>query len=121
MEKILKSLPIYLQLANLFYEKLANGEWKCGQKLPAVREMAAEYGVNPNTLQRAFGQLERDGYLYTVSTNGRFVTQKEEKLKTLRRRMGQRKIADCIGALEALGYSRQEIGEMMQEELADRA
>lgn len=104
MEKIFRKLPLYLQLSNLFYEKLANGEWAGGQKLPAVREIAAQYSANPNTVQRAFGLLEQKGYLYTVSTSGRFVTRDTRLLSQLREQMAERKVSDCYGALKALGY-----------------
>ena len=68
------SLPIYTQLVGQIKTAIVSGELQPGGKLPAVRELAIEAGVNPNTMQRAFQELERSGLVYTVRGSGRYVT-----------------------------------------------
>jgi len=107
-------VPIYLRLSEQFMELLANGSWAAGQRLSSVRELSVTYAVNPNTLQRAFARLEQEGYLYTESTNGRFVTKDEEKLKALRLSLAKKQVQDCREKLAGLGYSAKEIWEVFR-------
>ena len=70
--------PIYLQLVDIIKLKIISKELKPGSKLSSVRDMAQEFGVNPNTMQRALSELERENLLYSQRTSGRFVTDNEE-------------------------------------------
>ena len=67
--------PIYSQLVEQMKLGIVSGEWLPGQRIPAVRELAVEAGVNPNTMQRALQELERQGLLFSLRTSGRFVTE----------------------------------------------
>ena len=67
--------PIYTQLVARLQQQLVSGVYPPGSKLPSVRELAADAGVNPNTVQRAFAELERAGLIYTQRTAGKFVTE----------------------------------------------
>ena len=69
------SAPIYAQLIEQIKMAIVSGEFPAGERLPSVRELAAETGVNPNTMQRAMTELERDGLVYSQRTAGRFVTE----------------------------------------------
>ena len=69
------SAPIYSQLVRHIQEAIVSGEFTPGDRLPSVRDMAMEAGVNPNTMQRALTELERDGLVYSQRTAGRFVTE----------------------------------------------
>ena len=64
-----ENTPIYLQIVEQIKAQIATGQLKAGDKLPAVRELAVEAGVNPNTMQKALSQLEREGLLYSVRTS----------------------------------------------------
>ncbi|MFT3876959.1 MAG: GntR family transcriptional regulator [Propioniciclava sp.] len=66
--------PIWLQLVREFTRLIATGDWPAGQRVPSVRELAAELGVNPNTVQRALAELERTRLAVAERTAGRFVT-----------------------------------------------
>ncbi|MGC4151907.1 MAG: GntR family transcriptional regulator [Propionicimonas sp.] len=66
--------PIWLQLVREFTRRIATGEWRAGQRVPSVRDLAAELGVNPNTVQRALAELERTRLAVAERTAGRFVT-----------------------------------------------
>ena len=67
--------PIYQQLMEQLTEQIVSGQLGAGDKVPPVRELAAEAGVNPNTMQRALADLEREGLMYTNRTSGRYVTE----------------------------------------------
>ena len=71
------SRPIWAQLVDEFRRRIAAGEWAAGAKVPSVRELALELGVNPNTVQRALGEVDRLGLTVTERTAGRFVTSDE--------------------------------------------
>lgn len=68
------SSPIWLQLVDEFTRRIVTGAWHPGAKVPAVRELAGDLKVNPNTVQRALTELERAGLTRTERTAGRFVT-----------------------------------------------
>lgn len=77
--------PIWLQLAEQMTRRIITGVYPPGSKLPPVRELAAEAGVNPNTMQRALAQLEQDGLAKADRTAGRLVTQDTAILDAVRR------------------------------------
>lgn len=66
--------PIWLQLVREFTRRIATGEWPAGHRVPSVRDLAGEFGVNPNTVQRALAELERTRLAVAERTAGRFVT-----------------------------------------------
>ena len=72
--KLSDDRPIYVQLMETITAAIASGTLAAGSRLPSVREMAAQAGVNPNTMQRALAELERDGLLYSQRTAGRRAT-----------------------------------------------
>ena len=73
--KFTDDAPIYQQIMNIMKRQIASGELKAGQKLSSVRELALEAGVNPNTMQKALAELEREGLVYSQRTAGRFVAE----------------------------------------------
>ncbi|MEG2788185.1 MAG: GntR family transcriptional regulator [Romboutsia sp.] len=101
--------PIYLQLVDILKLKIISGEFEVGSKLNSVRDMAGEAEVNPNTMQRALSELEREGLLYSQRTIGRFVTSDEEKIKTMRKEIANKEIASLKSKLIKLGYKEEEI------------
>ncbi len=83
--------PIYEQIVERFRTLILNGVLEAGEKLPSVRELAVELSINPNTIQRAYAELEREGFVYSVKGKGSFVCadqmavekEKEKMLQTL--------------------------------------
>ncbi len=73
--------PIYEQVCDKIKELIAMGELKTGEQLPAVRGLAKEIGINHNTIQKAFGILEREGVIYTVIGKGSFVSEHSANAK----------------------------------------
>ena len=102
-------IPIYLQIMEGIKTRIAGGLLPPGSKLPSVRDLAAQAGVNPNTMQRAMTQLKQEGLLYTQRTSGRFVTEDEAKMKELRSSLSERYVEELFTQLSRLGMSREEI------------
>ena len=102
-------LPIYAQL--IFQIKLAivSGEYLPGERLASVRELAMDAGVNPNTMQRALQELERDGMVYTQRTSGRFVTEDTKVIESAKKQLAEDQIKDFLEQMGRLGYPKEEI------------
>ena len=89
--------------------RIASQEYGPGEKLPSVRDLAMEAGVNPNTMQRALAELERRGLVYSERTSGRFVTDDEGVLKTLHEELAEKYFREFVEKLRGLGISNEEI------------
>lgn len=100
------SRPIWVQLAEEFARRIAVGRWQPGERLPAVRDLAADLGVNPNTVQRALSELERDGLCRAERTAGRFVTEDPERIAELREEILGQSADNFIAAAQGLGLSQ---------------
>ena len=107
--------PIYLQLEEILLQAIASGQYPAGRRLPAVRELAAEAGVNPNTMQRALTDLEREGLLYSQRTAGRFVTDETERIRGKRRELAMTQVQNFLTSMKEMGFSAEEIVEMMEQ------
>ena len=112
--------PIYQQLVENMTVRIVSGIYPPGGKVPAVRELAAEAGVNPNTMQRALADLEREGLLYAQRTSGRFVTEDEEMIQQMRRQLAMSKIEDFIGTMRLLGFTEEETLQLLQQSAAKK-
>ena len=102
-------MPIYLQIIDELTIRIARRDYLPGEKLPSVREVAIEAGVNPNTVQRALTELERRGLVRTERTSGRFVTEDESVLKEIHNNLSSEYIAEMIQKLRNIGMSDKEI------------
>ena len=98
-------LPIYAQLMDTLKRRIVTGRYLPGEKLPSVRELAAEAGINPNTVQRAFSELEREGLIYTQRATGKYVTENEADIKSAREALARTQLADFLCAMQSLGFS----------------
>ena len=103
------SLPIWKQLASRLKERIVTGEYPAGSRFPTVRELAAEAGVNPNTMQRALAQLEAEGLLITNRTAGRTVTDDAGILQHTRHELADARTAAYLKDMASLGYDIREI------------
>lgn len=108
-----ENLPIYLQLTDELEKRIMNGTYPPGSRLPAVRELAAEAGVNPNTMQRALAQLETGGLIHTQRTSGRFLTDDREKIARLRQTAARRRIREFLRNMQELGIGKAEACELI--------
>ena len=78
------NIPIYIQLLEYMKIYLISGVFKCGDKLPSVRDFATTFKVNPNTMQKALAELESMKLIYTERTNGKYVTKDEKLIEKLK-------------------------------------
>lgn len=99
------SFPIWLQLVTEFSSRIVTGVWAPGGKIPGVRELALGLGVNPNTVQRALAEMERDGLCRSERTSGRFVTDDEGRIASLRRTLVAEAADDYIRVSRGLGMT----------------
>ena len=108
--------PIYTQLVEQLQLRIVTGYYPPGGRLEPVRELASDAAVNPNTMQRAMLELERQGLVYSQRTAGRFVTEDEGAIRALRERLARDKIQAFLREMETLGYGRQDILTWIEEE-----
>lgn len=108
------SIPIYTQLVSKIELAIVSGEYVRGQRLPTVRDLATEAGVNPSTMQRAFQELERLELVYTQRSSGRFVTEDVKVIENTKKQLAQDNIRTFMGAMHRIGYSREEIIELLE-------
>ena len=100
------SRPIWMQLAEQLGRRIVTGVYPPGSRFPTVRDLAAEAGVNPNTMQRALGQLESEGLVITNRTAGRTVTEDVAVLDAMRKRLAAELKEKYFSDMKELGYTR---------------
>ena len=106
--------PIYIQLLEQIKYKIVSGDIPIGSKLDSVRSLAQDAQVNPNTMQKALSELERDGLVYSKRTSGRFVTEDKDKINNMRDEIAKVKINYLKQTLQSLGYDMDEIKELIK-------
>ena len=106
--------PIYQQLVEILTEQIVSGQLAAGDKVPAVRELAAQAGVNPNTMQRALADMEREGLMHTNRTSGRYVTEDKEMILKIREQIARDRIAEFLAGMSQLGFSEQEVYRLLE-------
>ena len=107
--------PIFIQILERIRMNIISGKYQPGEKLPSVRELAAEAAVNPNTMQRAFAELERAGLVYSRRTSGRFITEDQEMIETLKADIAKEKIKLFLENMQQLGYGKEQIWSLMRQ------
>lgn len=108
--------PIYAQIVERIQMQIVSGVYQPGVKIPSVRELAAEAGVNPNTMQKALSELERSGLVTTIRTSGRVVTENREMIMETRNSIAKTQIQEFIQRMMELGYEKKDIVALLQEE-----
>lgn len=102
---------IYLQIMDEICGSIASGELKPGQRVPAVREYADIFEVNPNTMQRALYELEREGILVSERNTGRYVTDDVMVLTAMKEKQAQKAFDEFTAQMAALGYDEEAMTE----------
>ena len=113
--KLSDDRPIYVQLMETITAAIASGTLAAGSRLPSVREMAAQAGVNPNTMQRALAELERDGLLYSQRTAGRFVTDQSDRITQKRKELAMQQIRIFLSSMKEMGYTSEQTLNLTQQ------
>lgn len=106
---------IYLQLVEQIQNRIATGFYQPGSRLPSVRELAGEAEVNPNTMQKALAELERQELLYSQRTAGRYVTENEGRILKMKKQAAKGAVDAFLKQMENLGLSEAEIIELIRE------
>ena len=101
--------PIYALLLERIQLQIVSGTYGPGDKLPSVRELAAEASVNPNTMQKAFAELERSGLIVTKRTSGRFVTEDKDMITQIRTQLAKEEALSFIEKMKELGFEKNDI------------
>ena len=112
-------IPIYTQIIDEMTMWIASGEYAPGDKLPSVRDLAMDAGVNPNTMQRALAELERRGLVYSERTSGRFVTKEEKILKELHGELAEKYFEELTEKLRKIGMSDGDIRRAVEKWMKD--
>lgn len=107
--------PIFIQILERIRIDIISGKYAPGEKLPSVRELAAQAAVNPNTMQRAFAELERTGLVYSKRTSGRFITEDQEMIDTVRTDIAKEKIRQFLESMHQLGYEKEQTLSLMRQ------
>ena len=107
------NLPIYIQIMDHIKRQVIIGELKEGDKLSSVREMASQLKVNPNTVQRSYGELERENLVFTQRGMGTFLTEDKEEIDSLKKEMANNFIDSFMGDMKAIGFDKKEIIELL--------
>ena len=107
--------PIYVQIMDDLRQQIALGVLPPGDRLPSVRELAVELSINPNTIQRAYRQLEMEGWICTVAGKGCFVCERPSQAWEEEKQLMDQ-FTQTVRQLLALGHTRQELASMLEQE-----
>ncbi|GKU78237.1 GntR family transcriptional regulator [Paenibacillus sp. L3-i20] len=103
------NLPIYLQIMNYMKKQIIIGKLGPGDKIESVRDLALELQINPNTIQRTFQELEREGIVETKRGLGRYVTDKESTIMRIKKEMAGELLDRFVVGMKELGFSKHDI------------
>ena len=108
--------PIYAQILEIIQMRIVSGIYRPGERIPSVRELAAEAGVNSNTMQKALSELERSGLVMAVRTSGRVVTEDMEMIRQTKTALAREQVREFIDRMKRLGFNKEEVVELLEQE-----
>ncbi len=109
------NLPIYLQVMEEMKKSILKKEYLPGHKIPSVRELALEYSINPNTIQKALSELEREGLLTSVRAVGKFVVEDLNVIENLRKEKAHQAVLNYYEQMSELGYDQEGMIQMIKQ------
>lgn len=104
---------IYAQIIEQMKLFIVSGELKPGDKVPSVRELASEAGVNPNTMQKALSELERSGLLFANRTSGRFITEDDTMIQNIKEELAKENIENFLKNMKKIGFDKKQTAELI--------
>ena len=107
--------PVYTQILEIIQMRIVSGMYTPGSRLPSVRELAAEASVNPNTMQRAFMELEKSGLITTQRGSGRTVTENTAMIEQVQKQLALLQIRGFFEKMNKLGYDDAHILKLVAE------
>lgn len=111
--KLTEDRPIWIQLVEQLTMLIVSGIYESGSAVPAVRTLATEAGVNPNTMQRALAELENRKLVETRRTAGRIVTEDLSLILSVRKELAYHRTAEFFTSMHALGYTEEQTRELL--------
>lgn len=99
--------PVYVQIMDEIMIRIASGVYKSGERIPSVRELAEEARVNPNTMQKALYEIERMGYIISLRTSGKFVTEDVALIENYKNKHVEKIIACFFSEMKRIGVNRE--------------
>ncbi len=114
--KFTSDKPVFLQIADRLTKSVLSGEYKPGEQIPSVRQLALEAAVNPNTIQHAFSELENNGLIISKNTVGRFVTDDKAIIEVCRNELAKNIAKDFIKNMAQLSISTEQAIKIIEEE-----
>ena len=106
---------IYEQIVCRFRDLIVNGILKPDDRLPSVRELSISLTVNPNTVQKAYKELEADGYIYSIKGKGNFVSEAKDVRSNQKTRELYETLAETVNELMYLGEKKEKITQLVAE------
>ena len=110
--------PVYVQIIDELMSRIASGVYQPGERIPSVRDLAEEARVNPNTMQRALAEIERSGYIISLRTSGRFITEDSELIAQLSDQRADEVIGSFCETIKKIGISPEQAIEMIHQYFA---
>lgn len=102
-------IPIYEQLMSKLKELIIREVWKEDEQLPSVRSLAQDLTINPNTIQKAYRELEREGYIYSIPGKGSFVAPVKKEISEERMMVLKQELERIVGEILFLGVSKEDV------------
>ena len=98
------SRPIYAQIIEKVSFYIVSGQYQAGDQLPSVRDLATQAGVNPNTMQKALSELERENLVHSARTSGRFITEDKDMIEKMREELASTQIKEFLNKMSQMGF-----------------
>lgn len=109
------SKPIYTQIIEKIQMDILSGKYQPGARLPSVRDLAADAGVNPNTMQKALAELERSNLVHSARTSGRFITEDTVMIDKMRENLAKAQIQEFFKKMKQMGFNQEKTILFMQQ------
>lgn len=106
--------PVYIQIIDEIMNRIALGIYKPGERIPSVRDLAEEARVNPNTMQKALAEIERNGYIISLRTSGKFVTDNPELISCLNSDRSEEIVRNFLSEIRRLGLTVDDAVELIR-------
>ena len=113
MDQFISEKPIYVQIMELIKKDIVSGKLKLNDPVSSVRELAMTYQVNPNTVQRALSECEKEGYLRSDRTSGRYVSADETAVKQLKESMLHEWVSSLVRQCQDIGLEEHQVCELI--------
>ena len=107
--------PIYAQIIERITLDIISGIYLPGAKLPSVRDLAQDAGVNPNTMQKALSELERTGLVLSQRTSGRFITEDLTMVEKVKQNLASMQIREFLEKMEHIGFTKETIIQLIEQ------